>query len=224
MKSKNQARSGCNRIMFGIPGALALVVGALILAVLVPQPTDAQSEGARVIPEAQFTADGTEACLKCHAGERMTLMGETAHGDPDDPHSPYAKKGCESCHGPGSLHVSRARGGRGFPAMVRFGAGEELAQRQTEACTDCHGKDKGDPEGMEWAGSAHDTDDMTCISCHELHIIGNPLTDPEQQRKSCAQCHEERIADHPRFEDKGIIFDRLTCYDCHDVHQLIHEP
>jgi len=74
-------------------------------------------------PEAQFTAEGAERCLNCHAGERMTIMAETAHGNSQDPHTPFAKQGCESCHGPGSLHVSRARGGRGFPAMITLAAG-----------------------------------------------------------------------------------------------------
>jgi DmsE family decaheme c-type cytochrome len=195
----------------------------VIGAALMPQSIEAQGSRNNGGAEAQFTAEGTERCLRCHAGERMTIMADTAHGNPDNPDAPYASHGCESCHGPGSLHVSRARGGRGFPALVTF-AESDSVQRQTEACIGCHANDMGDLEGMEWSGSVHDADDMTCVSCHEAHIVGNPLEVHERQLEACATCHKEEIASHSRFEDKGIVFDRLSCYDCHDVHQLIHEP
>ena len=212
MKLKDRAgfRPGKNRVS----GAVILALVA-VLALVVPDLTHAQ--------DAKYTEEGTERCLFCHGGETMTMMAETVHGDAANPDSPFAQKGCESCHGPGSLHVSRARGGRGFPAMLRFKPEEPVA-RQTEACINCHAKDMGELEGMEWAGSAHDTDDMTCISCHQTHIIGNPLEDQERQREACADCHDEEIANHRRFESAGIVFDKLTCYDCHDIHQLIREP
>lgn len=175
------------------------------------------------LPEAQYTAEGSARCLRCHAGEQMTLMAETAHGDVENPHTPWAQKGCESCHGPGSLHASRARGGRGVPALVTFGRDESVS-RQTQACIACHGQDMGDVPGMDWTGSAHDTGRMTCISCHDGHIADNPLRDQQAQRESCTQCHGRQVDSHPRFEDKGIVFDKLACYDCHDVHQLSREP
>jgi DmsE family decaheme c-type cytochrome len=200
-----------------------VLIAGLMLAGMVPSTTAAQDKRTNGLPEAQYTADGTESCVRCHAGERMTLMAETAHGNKDNPHTPYATHGCESCHGPGSLHVSRARGGRGFPAMIRFGSGESV-QRQTAACIGCHADDMGNLEGMEWTDSAHDTGGMTCVSCHEGHIVGNPLAEQQPQREACATCHAKEIAGHPRFEDKGIVFDKLSCYDCHDVHQLIREP
>jgi len=203
----------------GVP----LLLAVLILAGLAPASSDAQNSRRSAAPEAKFAAGGAERCLFCHGGESMTVMAETAHGHTDDPHTPYAKQGCESCHGPGSLHASRARGGAGFPALLVFGENEALS-RQTEACIACHGEDMGDLEGIEWAGSAHDTDDMTCVSCHRMHVVGNALQSPEPQRESCAECHSKQITSHSRFEDKGIVFDKLSCFDCHDVHQLIREP
>jgi DmsE family decaheme c-type cytochrome len=199
------------------------VLLGVICVALIPQSTAAQGSGERNGADAQFTAKGTESCVRCHAGERMTIMADTAHGNPENPDTPYAQHGCESCHGPGSLHVSRARGGRGFPALIRFD-GSDSAQRQTDACIGCHANDLGDLEGMEWTGSAHDAAGMTCVNCHEAHIAGNPLRQHEQQIETCAYCHKGQITSHPRFEDKGIVFDKLSCYDCHDVHQLIHEP
>ena len=173
--------------------------------------------------EAQYTEEGTERCLFCHGGENMTMIAQTAHGDLSNPDSPFAQRGCESCHGPGSLHVSRARGGRGFPAMLRFHSSEDV-NRRNAAWTECHAQDMGDLPGIEWAGSAHDTLELTCDYCHDVHSLDNPMSDPVSQRETCADCHKKQITNHKRFESAGIVFDKLTCYDCHDVHQLIREP
>jgi DmsE family decaheme c-type cytochrome len=172
-------------------------------------------------PEASFTDAGSEGCLRCHAGETMALMNETAHGDANDPFAPFAKKGCESCHGPGSLHVSRARGGAGFPPLLRFHEQGDPNPEQLGACLNCHGQAMGDRPGMEWAGSLHDTGNITCSSCHQLHAAQNILVDPVAQKASCSRCHKRQITDHSRFEQKGIVFDKLSCHDCHDAHQLI---
>jgi DmsE family decaheme c-type cytochrome len=202
------------------------MIGAVLVATLsgvISEPTTAQDQRNSNASGIQFTAEGAERCLRCHAGERQALMAETAHGNSDNPHTPFAKQGCEACHGPGSLHVSRTRGGIGFPALIVFDERDSV-ERRTGACMSCHADDMGDLEGMDWTGSAHDTDDVTCVSCHEMHIIGNPLKDQKQQREACDACHAEEIETHRRFEDKGIVFDNLTCFDCHDVHQLIREP
>jgi predicted CXXCH cytochrome family protein len=208
----------------GIP----IIVIGLILFFAIPashaQQQNTQKADSTDGPKAQYTAEGTEHCVRCHSGERITNMAKTLHGDKENPHTPYAKQGCESCHGPGSLHVSRARGGRGFPLLIAFREEEEAVQRHTEACIGCHGKDVGKQKGMEWNGSVHAVEDMTCVNCHELHIEGNPLKEQKQQVEVCANCHDEQITNHRRFEKVGIVFDKLTCYECHDIHQLEREP
>ena len=189
------------------------------LAVNYPAPADAQVTRSAKIA-AQFTIGGTEGCLRCHGAEHMTLIASTPHGNTENPDTPAALQGCESCHGPGSLHVSRARGGTGFPALLRFGDRDTRPQ-QTKACLDCHANDMGETEGMRWAGSLHDTPRITCVTCHVVHTTDNPMRDPDQQSAKCARCHSKDISKHPRFEEQGIMFDELICYDCHDVHQLL---
>lgn len=195
---------------------------ALVLATL-PLPMESSAQSARGDTTAQYTADGTEHCLRCHGSERMRIVAETAHGDTNNPFTPYSKQGCEACHGPGSLHVSRARGGIGFPAMLAFN-GDEPPQRYNEACLSCHANDMGELKGMEWKGSVHDTGGISCINCHEGHSVGNPMAEREAQVQVCATCHSEQITNHRRFENVGIVFDELKCYNCHDVHQMIREP
>lgn len=207
--------------------AIPILAGGLILlfaiAVSHAQQQNAQKAQKTSGPQAQYTAEGTERCVRCHSGERITDMANTAHGKLDNPDTPYAQHGCESCHGPGSLHVSRARGGRGFPLLIGFLKEDEPIARKTQACVVCHGKEEGREQGWEWYGSMHATDEITCVSCHELHIQGNPLREQDHQRKVCAECHDEQITNHRRFEKVGIDFDALTCYECHDVHQLIKD-
>jgi len=200
--------------------AMALLTCALAVVWALGYASPSAAQGSRSTGAAQFTEAGTDSCLRCHGGENMTVMAETVHGKADDPNAPYAQKGCESCHGPGSLHVSRARGGAGFPALIRFGD-KETHPAQTATCLDCHEDDTDTTEGMEWTGSLHDTPEITCVSCHSMHTTNNSLSNRDEQVESCADCHKDEITNHRRFEQQGIVFDKLTCYDCHDVHQLI---
>lgn len=202
----------------GIVGMPAILV---LVCTWVMMPGGAAAEQASRVPTAHYTDVGTEGCLTCHAGDNMTVMAETAHGDADDPHAPYAQQGCESCHGPGSLHVSRSRGGAGFPPLLRFRRDGDPVPDQLAACLDCHAQDMGETPAMAWTGSLHDTGRMTCSSCHQMHMTENLLATREQQVDNCGTCHGKQIDEHNRFESRGIVFDRLTCHTCHDVHQLI---
>ena len=202
------------------PGCQAVLL--LAIGVLAHSAGLAQDRGRNVLPQAQYTDGGTAACLRCHAGETMQVMGETVHGDTGNPHTPYAQQGCESCHGPGSLHVSRARGGAGFPALLAFDRQKNPGEEMNAACTACHEEDLGDTVAMEWTGSVHAERGITCVSCHNaMHSLENPLVQRDGQLDNCARCHRPAIESHPRFENKGIVFDQLSCTDCHDVHQLI---
>ncbi|HMB74425.1 MAG TPA: multiheme c-type cytochrome [Gammaproteobacteria bacterium] len=151
----------------------------------------------------------------------MHAIAGTAHGDTDNPFTPWSNQGCESCHGPGSLHVSRARGGIRFPAMISFR--DSSLEQQTQACLSCHSQDMGELEGFEWTGSIHDNGIVSCVSCHEVHTPDGSLGERPVQVEVCSACHASQISNHRRFEDVGIVFDELNCYNCHEVHEMIRE-
>jgi predicted CXXCH cytochrome family protein len=210
-------------IEMGSGGSARTAALMLALFVLPLLPGAAAGQAVDRIPEAHYTDGGAEACLRCHAGDTMVVILETAHGDQTNPQAPFGadQAGCEACHGPGSLHVSRSRGGAGYPPLARFGRGGDPVSEQLGLCLGCHENALGDHPGMSFRGSLHDTGRMTCSTCHTIHTSENVLADRDAQIKNCARCHSSQIDAHDTFEGRGILFDRLTCHDCHDVHQLM---
>jgi len=210
---------------------LRRVVLTLLFLVLYGSPSLAQetasSPSAKRI--SQYTEEGSEGCLVCHSGEKMRAIAISPHANPDHPSAPLTQKGCEGCHGPGSIHVSRAHGGKGFPKMILFGGDPTVSERdeQIDACLSCHTEDLGSTQAIEFRDSVHDKQDdkqddkqlISCSNCHVIHAEFAVIRQKEQQAEICYTCHEKTKAEHPRFEDKSIDFDALSCWDCHDVHK-----
>ncbi len=199
---------------------LVLLAGCVLLIGYVdPDVADAQTSRLRLEADVQYTVGGTERCLDCHGGETMTIVGETPHGNLENPHSPYSQRGCESCHGPGGTHSSRAGGGAGFPSLLSFEGTDDIPE-QNIACMNCHAETLGELEGFAWAGSPHYNAGMSCQDCHQSHSTDRPMEDMAEQRANCADCHRRHIRRHPKFEDVGIVFDEVPCSECHNVHEL----
>ena len=226
MRSHETMTASTERFLRG----LVLMVTTLFLSSAAAQPADLDAAG----KTAGFTAEEHLTCLYCHNLERMTAVENTAHGNKENPDTPIAQHECESCHGPGDLHVTRLRLNQARVPMIEYGPEAATPfSKQSQTCLDnCHGKDMGELKAMEWNDSVHartwqdadgQTKEMSCVNCHKLHEQDVLVKDRTQQAQICYQCHEKTEREHPRFEDKGIVYDRLTCWDCHDVHQLIYQ-
>ena len=202
-------------------GNLALFT-ILVLAVLcyLPGTTAAQEAAKKATRTPIYTKDGTESCLRCHSGEKMRAIEASAHGDQRIQASPAMAHGCESCHGPGSIHISRAHGGKGFPLLTRFGRPNSNSPRaeQLQVCLSCHANEDMGEKQIVFIGSAHDRSNINCSTCHKAHTETDPMNDKDSQLKTCTRCHRRHIREHPRFEEKSIDFDALSCSTCHDVH------
>ena len=124
-----------------------------------------------------YTEGGSEDCLRCHSGNKMRDVAESPHGDGTSPFSPAANHDCESCHGPGSIHISRAHGGRGFPLLTQFGRGKEVSPRATQlaACLGCHGAESEIEPRIVFLGSPHDRNNINCSTCHTVHAVSDPF-------------------------------------------------
>ena len=201
---------------------MRLKTWVIVIAFLVcAQPANAETPA----PERQkripvYTENGAQDCLRCHSGEQMRVIQASPHGNADHPLSPAAGHGCESCHGPGSIHISRAHGGRGFPPLTRFGRGSGTSPReeQLQACLGCHSRKGAFAQVIGFIGSAHDRQTINCSSCHTVHAQADPMAERDQQFATCNRCHRRHLQTHPRFEEKSIDFDALKCSSCHDVH------
>jgi predicted CXXCH cytochrome family protein len=151
---------------------------------------------------AEYVGDGK--CAQCHTELVDGFTGAThAHLGLKDENGKAI--GCETCHGPGSVH---AKAGGGHGSIVNPG-------RSPEACFACHL----DKRGEFSLPSTHpvSTGQMTCSDCHEPHA-GKAVqfggTQLAAVTDSCVQCHAMQSGPYV-FEHEAS---REGCIACHSPH------
>jgi predicted CXXCH cytochrome family protein len=161
------------------------------------------------VPGATFVGDKT--CAECHTN--------ICHVFPSSPHArirledPRAvgQTGCESCHGPASLHVSTG-GGRG-KFIVNPG-------KNPSACFECHSSIQAEFQLPQHHPLPENK--MSCAQCHDPHgmDIYKPANGLAMARlnESCSRCHREQtrpfVFEHPAL--------REGCTVCHAPHGSIN--
>ncbi len=160
-------------------------------------------------------AQGAEpVCNKCHEESNDTIKG-TAHGAKQNADG----ASCQSCHGDAKEHVA-ARGKKAI-------AGNKLVKTSTAAeksavCLSCHA---GNRQLSFWEAGKHNTNDVSCNSCHSVHgKVKNPQPQPYTttsrpiEADTCGTCHKQvrnatmKPSHHPILEGK------VKCSDCHNPH------
>jgi DmsE family decaheme c-type cytochrome len=160
---------------------------------------------------------GVASCAQCHDGlidDIMQPFAFTAHG------SLLAKNehACESCHGPGSIHVEEGEGSIVLP--------------NDASCLECHiGHDKHKHTArkslMDWNFAEHKRAGVKCIDCHDPHSPGAKgiRSRPEFQFQHtdatsslCLSCHQE-IAGRISMPYHHMIREgAMSCTSCHNPH------
>lgn len=152
---------------------------------------------------------GDEKCASCH-DVVMNSFVRTVHGRLANFEANGGQKGCESCHGPGSIHAESGD----VKAILSL---TKLDPDQASAlCLQCHSSG----ELMEWHGNEHALNGVACTDCHKLHQSGTPLRKSLKMAEPelCYGCHKEYQAmasfpsHHPVKEGKMI------CTSCHQTH------
>ena len=204
----------------------SLIVGILCGSLLgyAQWAWSAAAEPAKETPPAYI---GNEVCKACHAPQfekfSQTQMGKVflfnARNEAE-------KRACESCHGPGSNHVT-AGGGKGVGGLITFRKDSgESAKVQNEACLGCHQR------GIQtyWAASPHAGRGIACINCHtimektsdkyQLAKVDDKTVffNKRAQIEVCGQCHLQRKAQLMRSSHMPLREGKLTCTDCHNPH------
>jgi DmsE family decaheme c-type cytochrome len=156
---------------------------------------------------------GSDTCLLCHDNMESTLKG-TPHWQRLNPRSPEAKEGCESCHGPGQLHVDDDAKGhiRKFTKLKP----EEI----NGTCLTCHNRG----QHAAWEGSKHDRRNLSCLTCHSVHYPKSPAYQlvKSTMTQLCATCHRTEVAKTERAPAHMPVREgKMTCASCHNAHGSI---
>jgi predicted CXXCH cytochrome family protein len=159
------------------------------------------------IPGAQFV--GSETCSQCH--EPITRDFRTAtHNRLKAPGEHAKNAGCESCHGPGSLH-NESGGARNTIVNPR---------KSPEACFQCHL----DKRGQFSLPHHHPVLEgkVSCGDCHNPHhgpAVKAGGTSLLSENETCGQCHTVQFGPFV-FEHEAL---REGCTTCHQVHGSVNQ-
>ncbi len=171
-----------------------------------PPSVETRTDPKQLLPDAFYT--GTDSCIPCHDDVHMQYK-KTVHYRLSSFELSGTVRGCESCHGPGSIHV-KEKGGR--DNIVSFKA--LSAEESSAICLECH---RGNPV-MDWASNTHITNGVGCNECHKSHKVTAPdmvhLGDPE----ICFTCHQDKKAQHLLPSHHPVREKKLQCSSCHNNH------
>jgi len=207
---------------------LAIGAGAVILLLTVISCSTVERTVVQLpnIPGAEYI--GSKECEQCH-GQIYRDFATADHARLVAQGTNSINVGCESCHGPASLHAQS--GGEvkppygftsGRPQSTSFGAREAVPHaRETEKlCFQCHSEVRGQfslpshhpvPEG-----------NLSCTDCHRPHKGSSHIgggTSLLSENESCLRCHAAQRGPFV-FEHEAL---REGCASCHRPHGSIND-
>jgi DmsE family decaheme c-type cytochrome len=187
----------------------AVSVGALLVCFVTPAMLNADARRAKAPDLQQQGYVGSETCVTCHEGYDASV-NRSKHAFAKDPRTPAAKQGCESCHGPGEAHIQD-------PASVKPRQFAKIsAQETSDTCTTCHNRS----EHAMWDGSAHNSRNVTCTSCHSVHKPASEkgFLKASTQTAQCASCHADKANKLDRSGHMPVREGKMECASCHNPH------
>lgn len=183
----------------------SIFFGILGLAIAAHSPISVGEESLNYAP------GGSQQCMTCHefgpespAHKLEYGSHGTTVGREKDRH------GCESCHGPSASHA-------GAPIQVSpavsFGPRWTASPAaQDKSCLACHA----DNIAKHWQDSLHMLNNLTCITCHDIHTGGDKVLFPAQQADVCTICHKAQKTGVHGLED--LAPRNPSCATCHNPH------
>ena len=182
---------------------------ALSLTLCFPFATLAAAEPNTAHPGGDYV--GADICSECHEDKFEQIL-PSRHAQMNDLRTPFAKQGCETCHGRGEAHSMSE--GEDLTGLIVYGKDTGVpVEDQNERCLSCH-QNTG---RMHWQGSAHESADLVCTSCHLIHQPDGILR-KEKESEVCTSCHWKVRADMHKASVHPIRQGLVTCSDCHEAH------
>jgi DmsE family decaheme c-type cytochrome len=169
-------------------------------------------------PEAakNLVLNGDAKCTRCHDeadSPAVLAIGKTRHGTRADDRAPT----CTSCHGDSNNHIKNIEGGKERPPVDRlFGKKSTTpVAARNDACLTCHKKDS---KRSHWEGSVHQSRDVACTSCHQIHTSHDKVRDKRTQPEVCFACHKEQRTQVNKPSHHPVVEGKVACSDCHNPH------
>lgn len=175
-----------------------------------------------------------KGCAGCHS-TALVKVGKDANGEwvsqaanvvfapPDDPHyldlngsgnRQHYNIGCERCHGPGSEHI----GSRGAKDTILNPAKME-AKEANFLCGSCHSRGASLPAGThEFPLDERTGEEWKPGAGEELYgrfWSDKPGLYPDGET---SRQHHQQLQDFMKSSKWEFAFHKVTCYECHDVH------
>jgi DmsE family decaheme c-type cytochrome len=209
--------SGNRKVRFAFFAAM-LCAGFLVTANGARAGDASMSPGTSSAPDmstALYTPGGSATCLTCHNSAPVNDIMHTPMAVTGDPRTPFGQHGCESCHGPSDAHVEGWKKGVFVePAIVFSGPHASPIAVQNQVCLSCHE----DAQHINWTGSPHQRNDLTCATCHTVHADKDPVLARETQVAVCFRCHTQQRAESFEYSHHPMQEGRVICSDCHNPH------
>jgi DmsE family decaheme c-type cytochrome len=196
-------------------GAAARQEKAAAPAAQTPPATETKApEGAPAAPAAPDKPDfaGSETCQACHEDIYNAFLKSPHHMVEITPKRGFKGRGCEACHGMGSLHA-----GSGDATLIHNPA-KLTAAEADKTCLRCH---LNQPTHIGRLQSSHGNNSVSCVACHKIHANGpNGLVmrKPAQINNQCAGCHQNVMAQFQKPNHHRVPEAAMSCIDCHNPH------